>query len=526
MAAVDPKTAKARLHAPGEIACLDVREHGQYGEGHPFLAVPCPFSRLETSVAALVPRRNVPIVLVDHGDGVAPRAALRLGDMGYPRVDWIDGGAPAWRDAGYTLFKGVNVPSKTLGELVAEHWRVPSIGPEVLEAWRRDGRGVHLFDGRPGSEYAKMTIPGSRCIPNGELAHRWSAVVTDDASAVVVNCAGRTRSILGAAGLMLLGASTVYALENGTQGWALSGRTLQHGARPEPLPAPDLQDSRGRADAFARERGIPWITREIAQRLAFDADRTTYLFDVRDPAEHAKTAHPAAPSAPGGQLVQATDQWIGVRHARVILADDTGLRATLAAFWLRELGYEVHVLPDILSWPADWRLGPPDPPKVPELPRLDPVDAADAVALARQGAALLDLRVSLVYRSAHLEGARWTTRARLREHQHDSPVILVGDPEPTALAALDLREAGILDVRRVAGCEREWHQDGVPLVASPREPSDAEAVDYLFFVHDRHDGNLEAAQRYLAWETGLTTQLDQKEREEFRLETMNVSRSP
>src|ERR671927_742838 len=103
MPAVDARSAKARLHGPGEIACLDVREHGQYGEGHPFLAVPCPYSRLEVAVAAPVPRRSVPILLVDDGDGIAPRAASRLAAMGYAQVDWIEGGAPAWEAAGYTL---------------------------------------------------------------------------------------------------------------------------------------------------------------------------------------------------------------------------------------------------------------------------------------------------------------------------------------------------------------------------------------------------------------------------------------
>jgi hypothetical protein len=86
MAAIDPHEAKRRLHATGEIACLDVREHGQYGEGHPFLAVPCPYSRLETMVVGLVPRRDVPIILVDEGDGVAParrRASGRDGLCGY-----------------------------------------------------------------------------------------------------------------------------------------------------------------------------------------------------------------------------------------------------------------------------------------------------------------------------------------------------------------------------------------------------------------------------------------------------------
>jgi rhodanese-related sulfurtransferase len=517
MAAVDARIAKERLHGPGEIACLDVREHGPYGEGHPLLAVPCPYSRLEIAIPDLVPRRSVPILLVDDGDGVAERAAARLTGLGYTQVDRIAGGAPAWAAAGFTLFKGVNVPSKTLGELVEEVWHVPHVGPDTLEAWRREGRPVRVFDGRPASEHAKMTIPGTRCLPNGELAHRWSSAVAGHTGPVVVHCAGRTRSLIGAAGLMLAGAPEVYALENGTQGWALSGRDLLHGAHAEPLPPADARESRARALALADVRSIPWIDRSAAQALAREPGRTTYLFDVRDPDERRATPHPAARHAPGGQLVQATDQWVGVRRARVILSDDTGLRATLAAFWLRQIGYEVHVLPDILDWPADWRLDRPDTPAAPKRPPTPGIAAAEAIARAQSGDVLLDLRPSLAYRDAHLPGARWRTRARLPALR-GATVMLAGAADTIELAALDLREAGATDVLRVDGDERTWREAGLPLVATPGEPGDAEAIDYLFFVHDRHDGNLDAARRYLAWERGLTAQLDAQERAEFRLD--------
>lgn len=526
MAALNPRSAKARLHAPGEIACLDVREHGQYGEGHPFLAVPCPYSRLELSVGALVPRAGVPILLVDDGDGVAQRAALRLERLGYREVHWIAGGTPAWAATGYTLFKGVNLPSKTLGELVEEHWHVPRIGPDDLEAWSRQGRPAAVFDGRPGSEYAKMTIPGSRCFPNGELAHRWTAALKESVP-VVVNCAGRTRSIVGAAGLILTGtAEEVYALENGTQGWALSGRQLHHGAEAEPLPQADLAESGRRAREFAARFGIRWIGLDEAQALAQEAGRTTYLLDVRHPSEHARNPHPAALSAPGGQLIQATDQWIGVRRARVILADDTGLRASLAAFWLRQLGYEVFVLPDLARWPREWRLPRPDHrPEAPALPSVPVVSPAAALERARAGEALLDLRLSLDFRAGHLDGARWTTRARLFGAAKGSRAILVADAQTAALAALDLAEAGVAEVARVDGRERDWREAGLPVVSTPDDPPDEEAIDYLFFVHDRHDGNMESARRYLAWEQGLTRQLDSQERAEYRLDELDLSRS-
>ncbi|KFC73053.1 putative thiosulfate sulfurtransferase [Bosea sp. LC85] len=519
MPALGPHEAKRRLHASGEIACLDIREHGQYGEGHPFLAVPCPYSRLESLIGALVPRRGVPLMLVDEGDGVAQRAATRLAAMGYGRIDWIEGGAPAWAAAGYTLFKGVNLPSKTLGELVEEQWHVPAIGPDILEAWWERGRPLHLLDGRSAAEYTKMTIPGSRSFPNGEAAHRWDALAAAEAP-VVINCAGRTRSIIGAAGLALMQpGAVVLALENGTQGWTLSGRALAHNSLADPLPQADPAASSLRADAFMHTHAIPRIDRVAAEDLAGEPGRTTYLLDVRDPAEHAAAPHAAAASAPGGQLVQATDQWIGVRRARVILADDTGLRAALAAFWLRQLGYETYVLPDIETWPADWRLPVGEPP--PDLVALPAISADEAIERAQAGDLLLDLRVSLAYRAGHLPGAVWSIRPRLPA-MAGRRVLLAGDETATALASRDLAEFGATSVRRVTGEASEWRAAGLALDVSSDAPADADAIDYLFFVHDRHDGNLDAARRYLAWELGLVAQLDADERGEYRLDTLNL----
>jgi hypothetical protein len=47
---------------------------------------------------------------------------------------------------------------------------------------------------------------------------------------------------------------------------------------------------------------------------------------------------------------------------------------------------------------------------------------------------------------------------------------------------------------------------------TPDQPDEAACIDHLFFVHDRQDGNPEAARRYLEWELGLLAQLDPQER--------------
>ena len=97
-----------------------------------------------------------------------------------------------------------------------------------------------------------------------------------------------------------------------------------------------------------------------------DDSRTLYVFDVRDPTEYEAGHLPGAMSAPGGQLVQATDQYAGTLGARIVWCDDNEVRAVMTASWLKQMGWhDVFVLPEAGSEtgkPADVVLGtaPPD----------------------------------------------------------------------------------------------------------------------------------------------------------------------
>ena len=520
MSEVSPQEAKARLHSGGEIAFLDVREAGQFGEGHPLFAVPCPYSRLELTIPALVPNRRVPVVLIDAGDGVAEKAATRLEALGYSDISVIEGGAPGWQAAGLTLFKGVNVPSKALGELAETIWHPAMIDAATLRSWTEEGRDFRFFDARPPAEYSKMRVPGAVCLPNGELAHRFDAAVPEADTPVLITCAGRTRGIVGAIGLKLAGVpNPVFALENGTQGWALAGEPLERGAKVDPPPILSeaaFGTSRERAQAVCEERSIPWIDRRALEELQADTNRTTYLFDVRS-IEGYRVGHlPGAIHAPSGQLVQASDQWMAVRHARVVLADDAGLRAALAAFWLRQLGFETFVLPDI-GEPVE--PGGAAEPAAEALPPITPEAAAAAEAAGTHSP--IDLRSSRDFREGHPIGAVWSIRPRLAATLSGwhGPVILVADdPALAYLAAKDLKELGVSEISLLQGGIEEWHSGGLPVEVSPERPSTEDAIDFLQFVHDRHDGNLESSRRYLAWEQGLVDQFDAEERAEFRLE--------
>jgi rhodanese-related sulfurtransferase len=266
---IDAATLKGWLSDGREIALLDVREAGQFGQGHLFFAVPLPYSRFELGLPGLVPNKGVRMVLCDGGEeAIAQRAAKRAAALGYSNVHVLMGGTAGWQRAGYTLYEGVNVPSKTFGELVEHERHTPRVTALQLDAMRGAGENFVVVDGRPFAEYRKMSIPGGICCPNGELALRIGDIAPDPNTKIVVNCAGRTRSIIGAQTLIDFGVpNPVFALENGTQGWTLAGLALEHGAsrRHGEAIGDNMAALADRARALAERRGVAWVTAAQAQ---------------------------------------------------------------------------------------------------------------------------------------------------------------------------------------------------------------------------------------------------------------------
>jgi rhodanese-related sulfurtransferase len=519
---IDAVTVKGWLREPGEIAFLDVREAGQFGEGHPFFAIPVPYSVFESRLPALVPNLNVRLVLIDGGDGVSERAARRAEGLGYHRVHIVDGGVEAWQAAGFTLFAGVNLPSKTFGEIVELQRHTPRVTPEELMRLKADGSRIVIVDGRPFSEFQKMNIPGGICCPNGELALRISEIAADPEVQIVVNCAGRTRSIIGAETLRALGLpNKIVALENGTQGWFLAGFELERGASRRhtlAVPDPQIRGARAkRARDLARQCGAGFATADVVSGWLGEPDRTTFVIDVRSLEEHAADSVPGAAKAPGGQLIQATDQWVGVKGARLVLFDDDGVRAPMVGHWLAQLGHETWVLED----GAEAAHGLPLAGRVLKVAApIRTVAMAEVGPAMAAGACVIDLRASAAFRAGHIGGAEWSIRPRILTSgaaKGGGPVILAGPREEIGLAAIDLREAGVNDFRWLEGGPQQWEAGGLSVVADRDNPLDIARIDFLFFVHDRHEGNAEAARRYLAWETGLLAQLDPQERGVFRV---------
>ena len=459
---LQPAAVKAMLADGGELALIDLREELIFSQGHLFFARSVPLSRLELKFARLVPRLSTRIVLCDDADGLVERGDEILQRSGYGNLFHLDGGVAAWAAAGLVLFSGVNVPSKAFGEFVEHASGTPSISADELDRLMRDGTDMVVLDSRPFDEYHRVSIPTSVDVPGAELVLRVRDIAPSPDTMVVVNCAGRTRSIIGAQSLINAGLpNKVVALRNGTMGWTLAGLTCDSGKSARaPQPSRDaLAWAKSAAAEVAKRTGVERIDRATLDRWRADEQRSLYLLDVRDPAEYAAGHVAGALSAPGGQLVQATDQYVGTLGARIVLIDDAEVRALMTASWLRQMGWkDVFVLAE-----AGRETGWPAPPVLGSGPRADlRIDCAGLAALiARDEATVVDLSLSRDYRKAHIAGAWFAIRSRLAPALARIPLrgTLVLTSEDGVLAGLTASEAAALvdvPVRYLDGGNAAW----------------------------------------------------------------------
>ncbi|WP_439816290.1 rhodanese-like domain-containing protein [Zavarzinia sp. CC-PAN008] len=523
---IDVAGLRTLLAGDTEYALVDVREEGvQARDGHILVSVPLPFSRLEQRIALLVPRSGTRLVVTDGGDGaLAQRAAARLEALGYRNVAVLEGGVAAWRAAGNETFTGSSAYSKAFGEFVEQHYGTPHLSAEDLKRKLDDGEDVVVLDGRTVQEFRNFSIPGAHAVPNAELPYRVHDLVRSAETLVVVNCAGRTRSIIGAQALINAGLpNPVQALENGTMAWLFQGWDLDHGVG-ELAPAPTaagLEKARAVVGHLRARYGLAFIDRDtLDQFRAERGRRTLHLYDVRTQGEFEAGHLPDAHWAEGGQLVQGIDRWVGTRNGRIVVVDDAdAVRAAITASWLVQLGWgEVFVF---AADPAtDFAATGPDTPPLPVTPpEVTTVEPAALTRLLADGAVLLDLDTSLAYRAGHIPGARFAVRSRLdpaRLPGAGTIVLTSPDGVLARLAAADLGLATARPVVVLAGGTAAWRAAGLPLetgdTALLHDTDDVWRSPYQV-DGDRH----EAFREYLDWEIALADQLKRDDTARFRI---------
>src|SRR5262249_11192210 len=169
----------------------------------------------------------------------------------------------------------------------------------------RERSDIVVLDSRPFDEYQRVSIPTAVNVPGAELVLRVRDLAPSPQTMVVVNCAGRTRSIIGAQSLINAGVlNRVVALRKGPRGGTLAGFDCDSGKarRAGDVSRDGLAWAKAAADRVARRFGVAHIDLATVERWRADDARTLYLFDVRDPREydagHVAGARPAPRGAP------------------------------------------------------------------------------------------------------------------------------------------------------------------------------------------------------------------------------------
>ncbi len=516
-----PHAVKALMEGQIPYALIDVREEEEYNAQQIFTANLVPRRALELLIGQLVPVLATHVVLCDDDGRRASMAASALERMGYTNVAILAGGLKAWAAAGFPTVSGVNVPSKDFGEKVLIQHHVPEIAPQDLHARMQRGEKLLIFDTRTPEEFERACIPGGRSVPGGELALRITDLVTDQEATVIVNCAGRTRSIIGTRILQRMGIlNPLYGLRNGTMGWHLAGFQVQTGARAEALPAPSTE-GQAAAEAFAArvaaEDGVRLLSVQGLQNLLARADReTVYLIDVRTAEEYQAGHIPGAQWIPGGQAVQRTDDAIAVRSATIVLTCDGRIRSFITASWYRQMGFQ-HVYA-LDGGTAAWKAG--GLPLETGWPQHLPVGFAEAQAQVRtlsphaleakltgsRPPVVMDIDASREYRQGHVPGAQWLARGWLEFRIGD---IAAAKEQPIALTCQDgvkstfagaaLRGLGYTDVSVLDGGVAAWKRAGLPLETGLTRP----VVQPADVIRSGTERTREEMIRYLEWEEEL-----------------------
>ncbi len=497
-----------------EIAFLDVREEDPHAQEHPLFAANLPLSRIEFDAFSKLPRKDIPIVTLDDGEGDAQLAAERLVALGYSDVSVFSGGVASWKSAGGEVFKDVNVPSKSFGEFVESKRHTPSLSAQEVKKMLDAKEDIVVVDVRRFDEYNTMSIPTGISVPGAELVLRVPELAPNPKTKIIVNCAGRTRSIIGTQSLINAGIpNEVNALRNGTIGWTLAGQTLDKGQtrRFTEVSEGTASTAADRARDVADRAGVKRASLADVEKWKAQKDRTTYFFDTRTPEEYEAGHLPGFRSVPGGQLVQETEMVAPVRGARIVLADPSGVRANMPASWLAQMAWDVYVLDGIqkegLTEKGIWI------PALPSLPQVQTVDAKTVSTWLKtdSNTIAIDFSTHANYVKGHIPGSWYALRSKLKEALGNIPkvdrYVLTSTPSGLAFfAATEFEALSHAEVYVLEGGTKAWMDTGLELEKGPTHLA-SPALDRYKRPYEGTSVDPKAMQAYLDWEFGLVEQL-------------------
>ena len=343
---MSPEALKSLLVGNTPFAFIDVREAGEYNTSHIPGSSLMSRRHLEFQLSLAVPYKGAHVILCDDDGRRVPLAAATVERMGYRHVSVLDGGINRWVSRDYPTEWGSNVPSKDFGEKVEVVHHVPELEATELHERMERGDKLVILDTRTPEEYQRFCIPGGRSVPGGELALRITDITKDldPDTTIIINCAGRTRSIIGTRVLQRMGVQNVYGLKNGTSGWLLAGYQLETGADRVTFPPPSPEGvaaAEAYAARLAQKDGVRYLDIAALQTMMARREReTVYLIDVRTQEEYTAGHMSGFRWFPGGQAVQRADDVVVVHNCPIVFACDRMARATLTASWYRQMGLD------------------------------------------------------------------------------------------------------------------------------------------------------------------------------------------
>ncbi|MGW0802578.1 rhodanese-like domain-containing protein [Nonomuraea sp. NPDC002799] len=506
--------AESRPHA-----LFDVRERGEYALGKIPGSCPLPRGLIEIHLPRLVPWQDTPLVLYSNDEHRSGLAALTCRRLGHRDVTILEGGLRRWTEAGHTPLYGVSVTGKTFAEKLSSTDQVQQLGIDEVAGLADSGKPL-LFDLRTAGEYLKGHVPGAHHVPAEELVPSLFAAGIDHAAPIVLHCAGRTRSIVGAYLLKQAGFDNVFALRNGTMAWVLSGRELETEPRPWIAPVADPAGPE-RAAAFASSfvsdtDAAPIQASEVAAMA--EAGQACYVIDVRLAEEYAAGHLPGALSCPAGLLVNALEEQVAVRDAVLVCYSNDETRARIGAGLLSRIGYHrvAWLAGGLDRWAETGAVVAGGPHAyLDDLTFTGPgVRTIDHDRLRANVGVLVDVRRSSEYALSHIPGSVWLPRGDLERRigayaQTGTSVVVVSDRElRSALAARTLLDLGYRDVAILKGGLNGWIAAGGPTedgldgadvpLAEAKEEVELLARRARVLERDRDD-----MIRYLDWEERL-----------------------
>ncbi len=305
-------------------------------------------------------------------------------------------------------------------------------------------------------------------------------------------------------------------------GWYLAGFDLNNNKKDVALvpSAASVQKASALVSDVADKFAVQFIDHVRLGQMMQDDNLSLFILDVRTREEFEAGHTIGAGHAPGGQLVQATDEHIGVRNAHIVLTDDNMIRSIMTASWLIQMNWQhVFVLKDALAPPLE--LKPPKQPDVAEYETLTVLEL-DAVLSAGDSVALLDLTDSLDYRTEHIPGAHWIIRSRLGSDLALLPpagfvIITSSDGRLAHLAAEEV--AMLLPnviIRVLDGGTDAWKDAGLHVEAGVERPL-SQTDDVWYKPYDKDEDVRKRMQEYLTWEVGLLDQLPRDPNIRFNL---------